>query len=85
MSADLSASDGSKVTDDFAAWRLIFNPLKQEGKVGTTEFGSPDACVTVIDVVSRVRTSEVKISMQPCLVIAFSGVGHCLFNLTVLP
>ena len=123
MFADLSASGGSKVTDDFAAWRLIFNTLKQEGKVvtnsqsklittyhmvrarifivvtntpaespvkkPTTKFGSPDACMTaVIDVVSTVtliRAFEVKISMQPCFVIASSGVGHCLFKLIVLP
>ena len=55
----------------------------------TTKYGSFDACViAVTDVVSTVtliRAFEVKISMQPCLVIALSGVGHCLFNLIVLP
>ena len=60
-------------------------PAESPVKKPTTKFGSPDTCMTVIDVVSIERTSEVKIAMQSCLVIALSGVGHCLFNLTVLP
>ena len=60
-------------------------PAESPVKKPTTKFGSPDTCMTDIDVVSIVRASEVKIAMQPCLVIALSCVGHCLFNLTALP